>query len=135
MKGFNKVTVAGNLTRDPEIRYTTSGTAVASFSIAINRSYTTKDGEKREEVLFIEVNAWRKLADICNNYLKKGGPVLVDGRLKENKWKDNDGRDRSKMFIEATDIVLLPRGEKPSSSFQGNESAEPLEGEDDDVPF
>lgn len=135
MKGFNKVTIAGNLTKDPEIRYTTSGTAIASFRVAINHSYTTKDGEKRDEVLFIEVNAWRKLADICNNYLKKGSPVLVDGRLKENKWTDNDGRERSKMFIEASDIVLLPRGEKQSSSFQGNEDSEPLEGEDDDVPF
>ena len=135
MKGFNKVTIAGNLTKDPEIRYTTSGTAIASFSVAINHSYTTKDGEKREEVLFIEVNAWRKLADICNNYLKKGAPVLVDGRLKENKWTDNEGRARSKMFIEASDIVLLPRGDKQSSSFQGNEDVEPLDGEDDEAPF
>ncbi len=136
MKGFNKIIVAGNLTKDPEVRYTTSGVSVASFRVAVNRQYTTKEGEKKDDVLFIEVNAWRKLADICSNYLKKGSPVLVDGRLKENRWTDNEGKDRSRMLIEASDIVLLPRGDKQSSSYQGNESdVKAFEGEDDDVPF
>ncbi|RMF92432.1 MAG: single-stranded DNA-binding protein [Candidatus Schekmanbacteria bacterium] len=135
MRGYNKVILGGNLTKDPEIRYAPSGAAVAVFRIAINRQYKTKEGEKKDEVLFIEVNAWNKLAELCSNYLKKGAPILVDGRLRENRWTDNDGRERSKMFIEANDIVLLPKGDRQFSSFEGDEAIEATESEDDEVPF
>ena len=134
MKGFNKVTIAGNLTRDPELTYTPSGVAKVRFSVAINRTYNTKEGEKKEEVLFLEVNAWRKLAEICNQYVKKGSPILVDGRLRENRWTDNEGKERLKIYVEASDILLLPRGGERQTD-AAVDADEPFDASDEDVPF
>jgi single-strand DNA-binding protein len=88
MASFNKVILLGNLTRDPEVRYTPKGSAVCDLGIAVNRVYTTDNNEKREEVTFIEVTLWGRTAEIAGEYLKKGRPVLIEGRLQaaSSKW-------------------------------------------------
>jgi len=106
---LNKVFLMGNLTRDPELRYTPNGTAVAGFGIAANRSYTTKEGDKKEEVDFFEVEVWDKQAETCNEYLAKGRGIFVEGRLKQDRWEDEAGKKRSKLKIVASTIQFLPR--------------------------
>ena len=91
MTGINKVFVGGNLTRDPELRYTSQGSSVANFSIAINRVYTTQAGERKEEVEFVRIVAWGKQAETCSKYLTKGKSVLVEGRLSSRSWEGQDG--------------------------------------------
>lgn len=108
MANLNKVMLIGNLTRDPEIKYTPKGTAVASFALAINRNYTTEGGEKREEVTFVEIEAYGRVAEIIGEYCKKGSPLFVDGRLKLDTWDDKQtGQKRSKMKVVAENIQLL----------------------------
>lgn len=118
----NKVFLLGNLTRDPELRYTPSGAAVAELGIAVNRSYTTKDGERREEVTFVDVTVWNRTAENCCQYLKKGRPVHVEGFLKLDTWDDKtSGEKRSKLKVEADNVQFLgsardePGGNAPSS--------------------
>jgi single-strand DNA-binding protein len=108
---YNKVLLMGNLTRDPELRYTPSGAAVCEFAIAINNNYTTKQGEKREEVTFVDITAWARQAEICAEYLKKGRPVFVEGRLKQDRWEDQKtGQKRSKMSVTAERVQFLGAG-------------------------
>ena len=109
MIGLNKVFLMGNLTRDPELRYTPNGTAVAGFGVAVNRRYTTKEGERREDVDYFEVEVWDKQAENCNEYLSKGRGILVEGRLKQDRWEDESGNKRSKMKIVASSVQFLPR--------------------------
>ena len=97
----------GNLTRDPELRYIPSGQAVTSFSVAVNRAYNSQSGEKKEEVSFIRVVAWAKLAENCNEYLKKGSPVFVEGRLQSRSWEAQDGTKRSTMEVVAQTVQFL----------------------------
>lgn len=98
--GFNKVMLMGNLTRDVEIRFTPANTAVGSFGIAVNRTWRTPEGEKREEVSFIDCEVWGKQAEIMKQYLAKGRPVFLEGRLKLDTWKDKtDGSNRSKLKV------------------------------------
>src|SRR5262245_11236047 len=92
---LNKVMLMGNLTRDPELRYIPSGQGVATFTIAVNRAYNSQSGEKKEEVSFIRVVAWGKTGENCNQYLKKGSPVFVEGRLQSRSWEAQDGSKRS----------------------------------------
>src|SRR5438046_10592279 len=92
---LNRVMLMGNLTRDPELRYIPSGQAVTSFTVAVNRVYNSQAGEKKEEVSFIRVVTWAKLAENCNEYLKKGSPVFVEGRLQSRSWEAQDGTKRS----------------------------------------
>ena len=107
MASLNHIFLIGNLTRDPELRYTPSGTAVGGFGMAINRRYTTKNGEKREEVDFFEIEVWDRQAEICNEYLSKGRPVLIEGRLKQDRWEDESGNKRSKLKIVANNVQFL----------------------------
>jgi single-strand DNA-binding protein len=107
---FNKVLLMGNLTRDPELRYIPSGQAVTSFTIAVNRTYNSQAGEKKEEVSFIRVVVWARMAEICNEYLKKGSPVFVEGRLQSRSWEDKDGGKRSTLEVIAQNVQFLPRG-------------------------
>ena len=108
MANLNKVMLIGNLTRDPEIKYTPKGTAVAGFALAVNRNYTTESGEKREEVTFVDLEAYGRVAEIIGEYCKKGKPLFVEGRLKLDTWDDKEsGKKRSKMKVVAEAIQLL----------------------------
>ena len=107
---LNKVFLIGNLTRDPELRYIPSGQAVASFTIAVNRAYNSQAGEKKEEVSFIRVVVWARRAEVCNEYLKKGSPVFVEGRLQSRSWDAPDGSKRSTIEVVAQNVQFLSRG-------------------------
>lgn len=110
-RSWNRVELIGNLTRDPELRYTPSGSAVVTFGIATNRYYTTSDGEKKEEVDFHRLVAWNKLAEICNQFLKKGMKVFVSGRLQYREWEGQDGQKRRDAEITIEDMIILsPKG-------------------------
>jgi len=95
MASLNKVFLIGNLTKPPELRYTPSGTAVADLRLAVNRNYTTQGGEKREETCFLTVVVWGKQAESCGEYLDKGSPILVEGRLQTREWEAKDGGKRT----------------------------------------
>ncbi len=100
MPSFNKVILLGNLTRDPEFRSLSNGSVVAHFTLAINRTFTSKDGEKRDETTFVDIDAFGKQADTINKYCKKGSGLLVEGRLRLDKWEDkNTGSPRSKLSV------------------------------------
>jgi single-strand DNA-binding protein len=114
---LNKVMLIGNLTRDPELRYIPSGQAVTTFTIAVNRTYNSQSGEKKEEVSFIRVVAWGRTAENCNEYLKKGRTVFVEGRLQSRSWDAPDGSKRSTMEVVAQSVQFLfkaPPSEMPS---------------------
>ena len=108
----NQATILGNLTRDPELRYTPSGSAVCNFGVATSRSWTTSEGAKQEKAEFHNVVAWKKLAEICSQYLIKGQKVYIQGRLQTRTWEGKDGVRRSKTDIVADQMVMLqrPRG-------------------------
>jgi single-strand DNA-binding protein len=112
MANFNKVLLVGNLTRDPELKHTPSNQTVAAIGIAVNRQYTTKDGEKREETTFVDCEAWGRQAEVMAQYLAKGRPVLLEGRLKLDQWQDKDGNNRSKLKVVIENFQFLgSRGE------------------------
>ncbi len=114
-RSLNRVQLIGNLTRDPELRYTPQGTAVCSFSIATNRNWTTDTGEKKEEVEFHRIVAWNKLAELCSQFLVKGRKVYVEGRLSTRSWNAQDGTQKQTTEIIISDMILLdskrPEGE------------------------
>ncbi len=113
MPGFSGVVVLGNLTRDPELLYTPQGAAVCQFSLAVSRKYTRKDGEKAEEVSFIDVTAWSRLAEVSAEYLKKGRLALVSGRLVQDRWEDGETRQkRSKLKVVAESVQFVGGGSK-----------------------
>lgn len=113
MASLNKVFLIGNITRDPEIKYTPKGTAIADVGLAVNRNYTTESGEKREEVTFIDVTLWGRAAEIVGEYCKKGNPLMVEGRLQLDQWDDKQtGQKRSKLKVVGDNIQLL--GGRPS---------------------
>lgn len=118
VRSLNKVLLIGNLTRDPEMRYTPSGTAVCTFGLATNRSWTPSDGgEAQEETEFHRIVAWSKLAEICNTLLKKGQKIYCEGRLQTNKWTGQDGAERQTTEIVIDNMILLssPRTEGPET--------------------
>ena len=115
----------GNLTKDVELKYTASGAAVANFGLAVNRTYTNSDGEKTEEVCFIDMVAWNRLAEVAGEYLSKGSPVFVEGRLQMDSWEDQDGKKRSKLKVIAQNIQFLGGGKADADK----------ENTDDSVPF
>jgi len=106
-RSLNRVQLIGNLTRDPELRYTPSGTAVCSFSIATNRNWTTDTGEKKEEAEFHRIVAWNKLAELCSQFLTKGRKVFVEGRLTTRSWAAQDGTQKQTTEIIINDMILL----------------------------
>lgn len=106
-RSLNKVSLIGNLTRDPELRYTPQGTAVCTFSIATNRSWTTDSGEKKEEADFHRIVAWNKLAELCSQLLTKGRKVYVEGRLSNRSWTGQDGAQKSITEIVINDMIIL----------------------------
>ena len=117
MANLNRVLLIGNLTRDPEIRYTPKGTAVADVGLAINRVLNTEEGERREEVTYVDVVLWARLAEIADQYLKKGRPVFIEGRLQLDSWDDKQtGQKRSRLRVIGENLQLLGGKEKPALS-------------------
>lgn len=108
-RSLNKVMLIGNLTRDPEMRYTPQGAAVCTFGVATNRNWTTDAGEKKEDVEFHNVVAWNKLAEICSQLLKKGRKVYVEGRLSTRSWQGQDGAQKQRTEVVINDMVILDR--------------------------
>ena len=106
-RSLNKVQLIGNLTRDPELRYTPSGTAVCTFSVATNRNWTTDTGEKKDEVEFHRIVSWNKLAELCSQFLTKGRKVFVEGRLTTRSWTAQDGTQKQTTEIVISDMILL----------------------------
>ncbi len=141
MASFNKVILMGNLTRDPELRYTPSGAPVTNFDLAMNRTYTTQAGEKKDEVCFVSVVVWGKQAESAGEYLKKGRSVLVEGHLQQRSWETPEGQKRSKIEGVAERVQFL--GGKPGPNGNGGapEAAEPAMAgaerspAEDEVPF
>jgi single-strand DNA-binding protein len=113
---LNKVLLIGNLTRDPELRYIPSGQAVTSFTIAVNRTYLDQNNEKKEEASFIRVVTWGKRAEVCNEYLKKGSSVFVEGRLQSRSWEAQDGAKRTTIEVVAQNIQFLSKANKGPTS-------------------
>jgi single-strand DNA-binding protein len=132
MAGFNKVILLGNLTKDPELRYTPSGASVCSFDIAVNRSYSNQAGERKEEVCYVTIVTWGKQAETCSQYLHKGRPVLVEGRLTQRSWETPEGQRRSKHEVVAERVQFLGKGKDQAATPDAEGSS--LEG-DDSVPF
>src|SRR3989339_1675585 len=124
MKSLNKVQLIGNLTRDPELKYTGTGTAICSFTVATNRSWTTDSGEKKDEADFTRIVAWQKLAEICGNLLKKGRKVYVEGRLSNRSYQDKDGVTKYISEVVINDMILLDS--KPTQDSDFNVPDEPL---------
>jgi len=143
MASINKVIIIGNLGADPEMRYTPGGDAVASLSIATSEQWKDKNtGEKKERTEWHRVTAWRRLAEICGEYLTKGRQVYVEGKLQTDKWQDNNGNDRWTTKIIASDIRFL--GSAPGGGSSGGRQQrseyddsgfQPPGGPDDDIPF
>jgi single-strand DNA-binding protein len=107
MASLNKVFLIGNLTRDPELRYTPSGTAVSNLRLAVNRRFKDRNGELKEETCFITVTVWDKQAEVCNQYLQKGRPLFVEGRLQSRSWEGQDGQKRSVVEVRAERVQFL----------------------------
>ena len=128
MRGFSKAIIVGNLTRDPELRTTPSGSSVCSFSVAVNRVYRDASGEQKEDVSFIDCSAWGKLGEMINQYAKKGTGVLVSGRLDQRSWEDkNTGQKRSRVEIIVEDFNFTggsrDGGNSVSSNFGASSAA------------
>jgi len=143
MASLNKVLLIGNLTRDPELRYTPQGAAVCEFAIAMNRTFNSKTGEKKEEVTFIDIVAWARTAEICGEYLKKGRPVFVEGRLQQDRWEQPDGQKRSRVRVTAERVQFLggpaggggARGAAPEAAEGPTEAAPEASPGDQEPPF
>lgn len=111
MQGFNKVIIAGNLTRDPELRYTPSGLAIAKFGLAVNRRWKDQSGEQKEETTFVDVDAFGKQAELIGQYMKKGRPLLVEGRLRLDTWEDKQTQQKkSKLGVVLEGMTFLDSG-------------------------
>lgn len=139
---INKVILIGNLGADPEIRYTQSGTPVVNFRIATTERWKNQDGQQQEQTEWHHIVAWRRLAEICGEYLSKGSRVYIEGKLQTRKWQDQNGNDRYTTEIVANEMKMLsPRGTSSSGdSFSGNGGyndfpPEPPPGTGEDVPF
>ncbi len=153
MASFNKVILAGNLTRDPELRYTPKGTAVVKIGLAVNRTWKNEAGETKEEVSFIDIEAWGRQGEVIAQYMRKGRPLLVEGRLKLDTWEDKNTHQKQsklKVVLESFSFIdskgpegAAPAGEaprRPAPAPAAKPAEPPAEGEapaaeEDDVPF
>jgi single-strand DNA-binding protein len=138
MNSFNRVILLGNLTRDPEVRYIPSGTAVASFGLAVNRRY--KQGtETKDEVSYIDIVVFGKTAENCGQYLNKGDAILVEGRLQQRRWDDKDsGQKRSKVEVVAQTVNFMPKRSGQGTGAGGKHDQEPAPEppvDEGDIPF
>jgi single-strand DNA-binding protein len=147
MASFNKVILMGNLTRDPELRYTPKGTAIARLGVAVNRRWTSEGGEQREETTFVDVDAFGKQAETLGQYMKKGRPIFIEGRLRLDSWEDKQtGQKRSKLGVVLENFQFMGsggqggRGEDAAEAPRASAAPAPRPAntpppEDDDVPF
>ena len=156
MASLNKVLLMGNLTRDPEVRHTPKGTAVGDLAMAINMTYKAQDGTEKEEVCYVDVVVWGRQAETCRDYLTKGAPVFVEGRLQLDQWEGPEGEKKSRMRVRADRVQFLSRsagggggggGARGPRSSDGSGGGAPSEGgapkqaspprdlPEDDVPF
>lgn len=126
-RGLNKVMIIGHLGRDPEMRYTPSGRPVTTFSVATTRSWNTANGERREETEWFNVVAWGSLAEICNQYLRKGQQVYLEGRLQTRRWDDQEGKKHFATELVAKEMIVLGQRREGASQFEA--------GPDDDEEF
>ncbi len=129
MANYNKIILVGNLTRDPQLSYLPSNTAVVEFGLAVNRKWKSKDGAQRESTCFVDCKAFGRTGETINNYMEKGNPILVEGRLEFDQWTANDGSKRSKHSVTVENFTFLQteaRQEEQPQAKQDNE---------DDVPF
>ncbi|HEX8371031.1 MAG TPA: single-stranded DNA-binding protein [Pyrinomonadaceae bacterium] len=143
---FNKITIVGNLGRDPELRYTPQGNAVCNFSVATNEKRRDKNGEMQDITTWFRITLWGKQAENASKYLTKGSPVYVEGRLKVEEWTDRDGKGRYTLEVNATDMQFISgggRGDEMSGGAEetgfGDDSGDMLKSSaaptDDDIPF
>ncbi|MBC7251197.1 MAG: single-stranded DNA-binding protein [Anaerolineae bacterium] len=141
---YHRVIIVGYLGRDPEMRYTPDGTPVTNFSVATSRRWTNQDGSQGEETVWWRVTAWRKLAEICNQYLTKGRPVLVEGVMRPDPdtggprvWTGNDGVARASYEVTARTVKFLPSRGEPTAGVPGIAEEEPPPGfmEENEIPF
>lgn len=151
MANFNRVILAGNLTRDPELRYTPKGVAIAKITLAINRTWKSETGETKEEVTFVDVDAFGRQAEVVGQFMKKGRPFLVEGRLKLDQWEDKNTHQKQsklKVVLEGFSFIdsnrgdsAAPAGARPAAAPAATSEAPPpaeaaaAEPEQDDVPF
>lgn len=155
MANFNKVILAGNLTRDPELRYTPKGTAIARIGLAVNRTWKTETGENKEEVTFVDIDAFGRQAEVIGQYVKKGRPLLVEGRLKLDSWEDKNTHQKVsklRVVLESFQFLDSGRGEgggggAPGENFRSRQPGAPAAaagpsapddvggGSEDEVPF
>jgi len=155
MANFNKVILVGNLTRDPELRYTPKGTAIAKIGLAVNRVWTNEAGEKKEEVTFVDVDVFGRTAENVGQYMRKGRPILVEGRLRLDQWDDKQtGQKKSKLGVVAETVQFLgssqgggeggapsapavPRAARPAAAAPATapDAGDSEPPHDDDVPF
>jgi len=149
---FNKITVVGNLGRDPELRYTPQGQAVCNFSVATSEKKRDKAGEMQEVTIWFKVTTWGKQAETASKYLSKGRPVYIEGRLRVDEWTDRDGKNRYTLEVNATDLQFLGTGGggdsttsetnaeadgdfSASNDFQSNTGVTAVSPSDEDIPF
>ena len=135
MANLNKVFLLGNLTRDPDLRYSSGGVAVARFGLATNRIYKTQDGEEKKETCFVDIVTFGKTAENCANYLSKGRPALIEGRLHFNSWETPEGQKRNRLEVIAEVIQFV--GPKTGEGIAGEagEAGSGNDGAEDDIPF
>ena len=143
MASYNKVLLMGNLTRDVELKYTPSNQAVANLGIAVNRRYKTADGEQREDTTFVDCEAWGRTAEVMNQYLAKGRPVFIEGRLKLDQWQDQQGQNRSKLRVVVENFQFIDSrggggqggggGSSESHAAPAAQAHQPIS--EDDIPF
>lgn len=139
---YHTIIIVGNVGRDPEMRYTPSGQAVTSFSVATNRQYTNNNGEMVKETIWFRVSAWGRQAETCNQYLKKGSKVLVEGRLTADQatggprvWTGQDGQPRASFEVSASTVRFLSSRGESEAGMPGPMGEEALSGDEENIPF
>lgn len=151
MAAFNKVILIGNLTRDPELRVTNTGLSICKLGLAVNRNYTTKEGESKDETTYVDIDAFGKQAEILSKYMQKGKPLMIEGRLKLDQWESSDGQKRSKLGVvlenfqfiggrdentaQASNTYEDNSGRSSSANSDVNKVNQSDESFDGDVPF
>jgi single-strand DNA-binding protein len=128
-RGLNKVMIIGYLGKDPEMRYTPSGSPVTTFNVATDRSWNTSDGERRTETEWFNIVAWGSLAEICNQYLTKGRQVYIDGRLQSRSWNDKDGNQHTSVEVVANEMIMLDHRQS------SNDKSDEVQLDEDEFPF
>jgi single-strand DNA-binding protein len=134
MASLNKVMIIGNISSEPEMRFTPNGKAVTSFRVATNRVYTTAEGERKEETEWFNVVAWNKLAEQCNQFLSKGRLVYAEGRLATRTWESQDGQKHYRTEVIAERVIFLDRGSKVSETEEKADQTDSVELEPADIP-